>query len=133
MFNFGEFLSTSNFVWRVLLKKASHLWSKKKSFWSWIAQRNKYTCTVFNKKCIKIWIFWTSLYLKFWKNLYFWTTCSNVLFHCFCHNIKKYLKLFHFHSDILGCFRRFFCSNKAIKTSQNIIKKKFWPKNNAKY
>jgi hypothetical protein len=45
MFNSGEFLSISNFVWRASIQQNSHRWSKKNmSFWSAISQRNKYTC-----------------------------------------------------------------------------------------
>jgi hypothetical protein len=28
MFNFGEFLSISNIVWRAFIKESSHLWRK---------------------------------------------------------------------------------------------------------
>jgi hypothetical protein len=47
MFNFGEFLSFSNFVWRAFIKKSSLYEVKQMSFWSEISQKNKYTGSVF--------------------------------------------------------------------------------------
>jgi hypothetical protein len=48
MFNFSEFLSISNFVWRASTKQNKPSMEKKKmSFWSGISQRNIYACSVF--------------------------------------------------------------------------------------
>jgi hypothetical protein len=40
MFNYGEFLSMSNFVWRAFIKESKPWVKIKMCFWSWIAQRN---------------------------------------------------------------------------------------------
>jgi hypothetical protein len=41
MFNFGEFLSVGNFVWRAFIKESKpSMEKKKKSFWSGIAEIN---------------------------------------------------------------------------------------------
>jgi hypothetical protein len=54
MFNFGEFLSISNFEWRVLLNKAAIYGEQKDELL--VLNRTKkikYTFLVFNIKCIK--------------------------------------------------------------------------------
>jgi hypothetical protein len=45
VFNLGEFLSITNFVWRAFIKQSKPSMELKKSFWSGIAQYN-YACLV---------------------------------------------------------------------------------------